>query len=568
MRRGKRAFREGAAQWLRAHHRTVLAHLLPAAFRPGATLARDDARFAIRWLAAQGFDGAALEAAACYGGPMPQALDALLRADPLALLPGVIPKLPAFFQAAAFRRPELRDGGALPTTAMQHLGTLLALSQLDAPHAGIAVVREACTPASLAEFAWDVFEAWAAAGASNKEAWALGAIGLFGDDDTARRLSPRIRDWFNNSAPAKALTALDVLAAIGSDVALSQLSAFANQNQMKPLRRRAAEMISAVADARGLTEDELADRLVPNLALDESGALELDYGPRKFQVRFDETMEPYIKDAQGVRLKAIPRQVKTDDAAKASAAIDRFKQIRKDVKATAALQMARLERAMVGRRHWTAQDFRVLFLEHPLMRHLTARLVWAVYEEGRIAHAFRVAEDWTLADHDDAHWELPETATVGIAHVLEMEPGMRDAFSQVFADYEIAQPFKQLARETYAFTAQEKLESTTARFGGKIVFAGSILALLHRGWVRADVDGVSVLSYGRPANDGLRAEVRLDPGTPIGEAMSEPRQKIVALELRRPDNAGRAPAAPFGELDPLLASEVLRDIELLSPAKE
>ena len=77
---------------------------------------------------------------------------------------------------------------------------------------------------SLADFAWDCFMAWLAAGAPSKTGWPLSTLGVFGNDATARRLTPYIRAWPGEAAHARAVAALDVLAAIGSDVALMLLN--------------------------------------------------------------------------------------------------------------------------------------------------------------------------------------------------------------------------------------------------------------------------------------------------------------------------------------------------------
>jgi hypothetical protein len=102
---------------------------------------------------------------------------------------------------------------------MEHIGTMLAISPLDSPYPGLAIVKDACTPTSLAEFAWDLFEAWMSAGAPVKEAWAFEALGHFGNDETAHRLTPFIREWPGESAHQRAVAGLNLLAAIGSDMA-------------------------------------------------------------------------------------------------------------------------------------------------------------------------------------------------------------------------------------------------------------------------------------------------------------------------------------------------------------
>ncbi|HDR9511638.1 TPA: hypothetical protein QDC03_006857 [Burkholderia cepacia] len=47
---------------------------------------------------------------------------------------------------------------------------------------------------------------WLDAGAPGKEGWALTALGLFGNDDTARKLTSLVRTWPGESAHARAAT--------------------------------------------------------------------------------------------------------------------------------------------------------------------------------------------------------------------------------------------------------------------------------------------------------------------------------------------------------------------------
>lgn len=561
--------KEFAQSWMQAHHRTVLVKALPQAFHPSHSADRDNARFGVNWLITHGFEAVAREVARSYGPAMEKALQALVDADPLLVLPGKMPRLPAFCVVASFRRPALPDGAALPLRALEHIATMLAISRLDAPYPGLDIVKQTCTPGSLAEFAWDLFEAWIAAGAPSKESWAFSALGLLGDDETARRLAPRIREWPGESAHARAVAGLDLLATLGSDVALMHLNGIASKVKFKALQERAKEKIALVAQARGFTAAELADRLVPDLGLDESGRLELNFGLRQFFVAFDEALKPFVKDAQGARLKDLPKPIKSDDAALADAATERYKQMKKDARAIASQQVTRLEMGMVARRRWSATDFRLFFIEHPLMRHLAARVVWGVYHNGSLQHNFRVAEDWTLADADDNTYSLPSDASVGISHILELPKATQAAFGQIFADYEILQPFKQLGREIYSLTQEEQKQSSLTRFANKVVATGSVMGLTNRGWERGQAqDAGWVGEFTKYVGDDWQVDLQLDPGTIVGDLSYEPKQKLPSLSLRRRGSYDQNGLIAFGELDPILASEVLRDIDMLAPVKD
>ncbi|WP_369688755.1 DUF4132 domain-containing protein [Actinomadura kijaniata] len=65
---------------------------------------------------------------------------------------------------------------------------------------------------------------------------------------------------------------------------------------------------------------------------------------------------------------------------------------------------------------------------------------------------FRVAEDRTFAGVDGAALTLPDDATVSPPHPMTLGEEALRAWRQIFADYEIQQPFLQLARPTHTLT--------------------------------------------------------------------------------------------------------------------
>jgi predicted DNA-binding WGR domain protein len=553
----------GAAQaWLVAHAAIAAAALLPAALRDDA--AGLDAQYALRWLARNGRAAELGDGAAHHGEAGRAALDHVLAFDARSLFPDKLPKLPAFWTPRAYARPELVAGGALPESCLDALGTMLAFSRPDAPYAGIDDVASACTPASLAAFAWNLFESWLAAGAPGKEQWAFTALARIGGDEAARRLAPLVRAWPGEGGHARAVAGLDVLAGIGSDVALMHLHGIAQKVKFKALQREASARIDLIAQTRGLNVEQLADRLVPDLGLDADGGLALDFGPRAFRVDFDEELKPFVRDANGARLKDLPKPNRDDDAALAGDATERYKALKKDVRALAALQIRRLESAMVERRRWSVEEFRLFFVEHPLLRHLVRRLLWGAYRDGATVVAFRVAEDASFADMHDAAFALPDDAHVGIVHPLELDAATLAAFGQVYADYEIAQPFAQLGRETYALADDERAQTALQRFEGRRIATGSVLGLEHRGWRRGAPQDAGWIGWmTRELPDDVEAELGLDPGMSAGDISLEPVQRLTTLVLRRRGTWNDEGNVAFARLDDIVVSELLRDIDLI-----
>ncbi|MGH3240842.1 MAG: DUF4132 domain-containing protein, partial [Spirillospora sp.] len=507
-----------------------------------------------------------VEAARVHGAEAAAAIGEFVSADPLELLPAKMP-VPGAWAAADVRLlPQilLRDRAhSLPDDAVRHVLTMLALSRPGEAYAGVGIVRELCDPGSLAEFGWGVFTRWDTGGAPSKDGWALAQLALTGDDETVRRLTPRIRAWPGEAGHAKAVTGLDVLAAIGTDVALMHLHGIAQRVRFKALKARAQEKIEEVAAGLELTADQLADRLVPDFGLDAAGAMTLDYGPRRFVVGFDERLKPYVTDADGKRRKALPKPGAKDDPDLAPAAHKAFATLKKDVRTVAADQLRRLETCMVTRRRWEAGEFRELLAGHPLVRHIVRRLVWLA--DGTTA--FRVAEDGTFADVDDEALTVAETASVGIAHPIDLD-GALPAWAELFADYEIMQPFPQLGRPVHRLAGDERGAGRLTRFEGLEVPVGKVLGLTSRGWRRGEPMDAGVECWiSRPVAPGRFLVIELDPGIAVGAPDLMPDQTLQAVALTSTPDAlwsGADPVGTFADLDTITASEVLTDLATLT----
>ncbi|MFB7370782.1 DUF4132 domain-containing protein [Streptomyces sp. NPDC056222] len=556
-----------AMAWFVRHGVEAARLLVPDALgKPGA--ARTAAERALGVIVSAHGADVVRKAAAEYGAEATEAIEILLDSDPLeAALPARMPQLGTWADPPALPQLVTSAGGGLPSSVVGHVLTMLALSKPGALYPGVAVVRELCARDSLSAFAWALFEEWRLAGLPPKDAWALHALGWFGDDDTVRALTPIIRAWPGEGAHHRAVDGLDVLAAIGTDVALLHLHGIAQRVKFKALKLRAQEKISAVAAELGLTGEQLADRLVPDLGLDADGSTLVDYGTRRFTVGFDEQLRPFVRDESGRRLKDLPKPGVRDDAELAPAERKRFAALKKDARTIASDQVRRLEEAMVTRRSWTGAEFRQLFVDHPLVWHLVRRLVWLAEEEGTVT-AFRVAEDRTYADAEDETVSVADDATVTLAHPLHLGDTLVETWSELFADYEIVQPFPQLGRPVLAVTEEEAGGARLTRFEGITVPVGKLLGLQKRGWERGQPQDAGVERwFSRRIGPECYLVIALHEGIAVGVVDMFPDQMLetIWLDKQPGDHWGsREYRLKFADLDPVTVSELLADLTELT----
>ncbi|MDR2348233.1 MAG: DUF4132 domain-containing protein, partial [Bifidobacteriaceae bacterium] len=206
-------------------------------------------------------------------------------------------------------------------------------------------------------------------------AFALGAPG----SDFAAAAGRYARDHHRRR---KQLEALLTVAAAHEDLAATQfLLTMARGFRAPTVRAAARELVDQVAERRGWTADQLADRTIPTAGLDAAGNLELDYGPRAFNARIARAAKTgahmiALTDADGRELKTLPQPRAGDDAEAAKEAKALLAAARKELRLVVAAQRQRLWEAMCLGRTWPAGEWRELLLDHPVMRHLVARLVW------------------------------------------------------------------------------------------------------------------------------------------------------------------------------------------------
>ncbi|MFD8479449.1 DUF4132 domain-containing protein [Kitasatospora sp. NPDC059673] len=558
-----KSHRATARSWFARHGVEGALLLVPNAVGK-AGRARVAAENALRLVAAQqGADVLLVAVTNRFGEGVAAVVAESLSADPLVnALPARMPEFPQWLLLGALPQLVLRSGEALPQPAVRNVVTMMALSKLRDPYPGLPLVAQLLRPESAAEFGWALFEEWRQAGMPAADSWALFVLGEWGDDGTARRLAPVLREWPGAGAHHRAVEGLEVLAAIGSDVALMQLHGIAQRVKFKALKSRAQEKVAEIAQALGLTGEQLGDRLVPDLGLDANGTTVIDYGARTFTVGFDEQLRPFVLDADGKRRKDLPAPGAKDDPELAPAERKRFAALKKDVRTLAGDQIHRLEAAMVAGRTWTAAEFRTLLVDHPLLRHLSRRLLWSTAET-----AFRVAGDGTFADVHDKAFTLPEDAVVRLAHPLHLGADL-PVWVELFAEHELLQPFRQLARPTAVLTAEEAAGHRLHRFEGAKVPVGRLLGMTKRGWQRGTPEDAGVERwFHKPLPNGRHLVIALEPGIWVGVVTEFPEQTLrtVWLDTRAHDYwPGREHRERFAELDALTASELLADLEELT----
>ncbi|GIF17329.1 hypothetical protein BJ973_009709 [Actinoplanes tereljensis] len=554
-----------ARLWLARHPEAAAEALVPAAAgKPGR--ARQNAEDALRYLAAIGHPSFSPTAPAVRKGKAP----AWTRPERLPEIRlasgGFLPSADVVRLIDALRQARLDDPLEPPPGSLDDGDRPLVVESSAAAQPLVAALEPAlfagCDRAGLAEFGRALLDEWLTDEMPASEAWVVLAQAHLGDDTTMDQLAPQVRSWPARSRWARAIDGLAVLATVGSDVALRHLLAIEEGMSGGPTNERAIVYLAQAAARRGLSVTQLADRLTITHGLDTG--ITLDYGPRAFTVVVDDQLTPYAQDAGGRRLARPPKPgVKDTDPS----AYQRFLRLKKDLRATAVAQIARLERDMLAHRLRPASDFRAVLHPHPILGPIVRRLLWGEYDAGRLVRVLRIAEDGSFADRHDTTATVDPGAQLGIVHPVELGDDLA-GWAQIIADYEILQPFAQVNRSMVALTEEQRAATSLPGFGP--LPSERVAALENRQWhgngFITESREHTQLAHGLPG--GLTLLIELDPGVSTSGYQTVDTQRITEIwaDETWSDHWQVARRIPLGACDPTALSELL--VELHAAVRE
>ena len=275
--------------------------------------------------------------------------------------------------------------------------------------------------------------------------------------DAANRVQGYLKAHGSRTSQASSL--LSVLAAKGDPVSLQVVIAAATRLKQKGVQAYANTLLEKVAEDKGWTLDELADRTIPTAGFDDSGVLELPCGPdaKLYKGVLTEALKIELRNPDGKTIKglgSIP-----DENTKASK--KQLSTSRKELKQVVSMQSARLYEALCAERVWLFEDWTKNFVDHPIMRKLVERVVWlGLDKKGRVKTAFRPTAEGDYTDVDDNPVDIKTLSQFRIAHGASMTDDAAKAWGEHLQDYEIEPLFSQFGRSLKRLSDKKQKEES------------------------------------------------------------------------------------------------------------
>jgi len=371
-----------------------------------------------------------------------------------------------------------------------------------------------------------------------------------------------MRDHYTRTAQVKALT--EYLSGNPSPASLQMLLSIARRHRTNAVQVLAQTLVERIADERGWSTDELADRTIPTAGLDERGILDLEIGTRLYQAKLDAEDVLTLYNPDGKVVKNLPQVSEGPDKESAAEAKKMLANAKKELKQVHEFQAKRLYEALCVGRRWQLGEWQRFLLEHPIVGRLVQRLIWLGLDaQGEIVRSFRPLEDQSLTDSGDNAVDPTTFAGVRLAHRSLFTSEQSESWKQHLADYKIEPLFNQLDRPVLASTAGAAIED---RYG-HIIEAFKLRSTAQRlGYERAQAeDGGWFTQYIKPFSGiGISAVIEF-----TGSPLPEENRAVALIEVkfvraRKGQRSGYGTQIALKEVPSVLLSEVWNDFHQIA----
>jgi len=313
------------------------------------------------------------------------------------------------------------------------------------------------------------------------------------------RAEKYIRHWYGRRmAQSKAL--IQMLAWLDQPLAIQLILAISIRFRTKALQKEAAACADQIAERKGWTREEMADRTIPTAGFSREGLQLIDYGTRQFTAKLMEDFSIELRNPDGKIIKTLPDATKAEDADEVKAQKKDFSAAKKELKQVLKLQKERLYEAMCTQRRWTFEEWEIYLNQHPIVGRFCQQLVWIVMRHEEPAFTFRPLPDGSLTDAQDEPITPEPEDQVQIAHQTLLPDHGSAEWQEHLADYEVKSLFPQFGRKR--FESEVDLTSTTeiTEFRGHLVNSYKLRSRTGKlGYIRgSSEDGGWFYTYQKP----------------------------------------------------------------------
>ncbi|MEP0090428.1 MAG: DUF4132 domain-containing protein [Paracoccaceae bacterium] len=372
------------------------------------------------------------------------------------------------------------------------------------------------------------------------------------------RIAAYLKSHGRRVSQAKAL--VETLFGMGSKDAVQVLVATATRFKQRTVRELAETLVAELAEARGWTQDALADRSVPTGGFEDSGILPLpiEEEGKDYSARLGDDLTVQLLNPDGKVVKSLPAG-KDENTKDSKAALSAAKKTMKTVKAQ---QEARLYEAMLTPRVWSAEDWRNDLTTHPILKRLIERIIWRGMDKGgNHVATLRPTPEGEYLDAMGDEVDLSAITQIDIAHTANLPEKAVIDWRQHLKDFEVSPLFHQLSRPVQTLAEEKKAQTEIDDRKGWVTTNYKLRSAAKKaGYERGPIeDSGGYYIYRKEFRKaGLWADLRF-----TGSYVAAEEDHDIAIEhvqFSQINSQGFGRATALGKVPPLLLSEVWNDM--------
>ncbi len=390
-------------------------------------------------------------------------------------------------------------------------------------------------------------------------------------------LSRNIGEWVDRNRGKMAEYGVKALALHGSNRALRAVEQFSRKyrSKNKNVGAAAEAAFQLAADELGLSPHELADSIVPDFGF-EGLFRPFEAGGQSYRAFVGNDFKLQFLNEDGKLSKSVPKATPPEVQAE-------FKELGKEIRDLAKAQAGRMEQYLITQRRWTVADWTAFFLQKPVMFVFATRLLWGVFgADEQLEFSFLCQEDQSLVDAEFEEITLPDEVLIGMVHPLSLPATELEHWQTALGEAGVVPLFPQLDRPVFRLPEALAGLTISEEFSGLKCGGYDFVRRLEKaGWQRGSVVDAGWISGYRKEFPAARLTAFVRQQGELSVGYYEGQAELGALlffpsgavqfgnyvydEPERPDDPR---LVPFGQVPPVVYSEVMADLAYFKPLGE
>jgi hypothetical protein len=367
-----------------------------------------------------------------------------------------------------------------------------------------------------------------------------------------------IADCIESAKVANAcIYSLGVIASPDSIAALQHLQ---RTTKHVGFRKQIGAALISAAERSGVTPGQLIERVVPTAGLDVNSERHIALtGTATARVRVTGDCRVVTEwGSSGGWAARAPAGVDPKEYPELRAAA-------KEAKGALTGERNRLEALLADDRQWPAEEWRSLYLRHPVTGPLARHLLWTVDDGTRSSTGMPAGDGQLMTLSGQQH--LPARAIIRLWHPARAATAEVQGWRDRLVRDQLVQPFKQAYREVYLLTPAERATRLYSnRFAAHILRYRQTFALMkERNWTTnflgpydGGYEGYARREFPDAGLTAVFGHYAVDTGQPGSDVELCSTDRVL---FHRTGDRTREPI-PLEEIPDLVCSEAMRDVDL------